>query len=199
MNDSNVQYTPFAARPTCATSSSVASEPELDPVDERESLSTPLHPSASLEAVGGKRPARRHVFTSTTDVRTPEHLQKLLTAVETGRDEIGDNVVKLKAWLLAQQHEMQGWLRKQQPLPTRRLEAVHALLCVLHSGVGDVAAAIDEVVDVEDAVLCDCVPQLCDVVLSGTGALDEQSREVVRRALLALCSRSQHAALLICW
>ena len=158
--------------------------------------STPLHPGAA----SGKRQTRRtsRLFSS-EDLRTPEPLEKLLSTIETGRDEIGGNVVRLKAWLSHQQHEVQGWLRKQQPLETRRLEAVHELLVVLHTGQGDVLAAIDQVARLDDQCLAQLVPQLCDVLLAGTGQLDEPGRELVRRALLALCRRSQHAALLVCW
>lgn len=158
--------------------------------------STPLHPGAA----SSKRQTRctSRLFSS-EDLRTPEPLEKLLSTIETGRDEIGGNVVRLKAWLSHQQHEVQGWLRKQQPIETRRLEAVHELLVVLHSGQGDVLAAIDQVARLDNQGLAQLVPQLCDVVLAGTGQLDEPGRELVRRALLALCSRSQHAALLVCW
>ena len=157
-----------------------------------------LHPGAA----SGKRQTHRtsRLFSSEDlRTRTPEPLEKLLLTIETGRDEIGGNVVRLKAWLSHQQHEVQGWLRKQQPLETRRLEAVHELLVVLHTGQGDVLAAIDQVARLDDQCLAHLVPQLCDVVLAGTGQLDEPGRELVRRALLALCSRSQHAALLVCW
>ena len=70
------------------------------------------HPGAA----SGKRQTRRtsRLFSS-EDLRTPEPLEKLLSTIETGRDEIGGNVVRLKAWLSHQQHEVQGWLRKQQP------------------------------------------------------------------------------------
>ena len=160
--------------------------------------STPLHPGAA----SGKRQTHRtsRLFSSEDlRTRTPEPLEKLLLTIETGRDEIGGNVVRLKAWLSHQQHEVQGWLRKQQPLETRRLEAVHELLVVLHTGQGDVLAAIDQVARLDDQCLAQLVPQLCDVLLAGTGQLDEAGRELVRRALLALCRRSQHAALLVCW
>ena len=137
------------------------STPSCNQIDERES--TPLHPES---AASGKRPTSRRTsrLFSSEDLRTPEHLQKLLSTIETGRDEIGGNVVRLKAWLSHQQHEVQGWLRKQQPLETRRLEAVHELLVVLHTGHGDVLAAIDEVARLDDYWLAQLVPQMCDVV-----------------------------------
>ena len=136
------------------------STPSCNQIDERES--TPLHPES---VASGKRPTSRRTsrLFSSEDLRTPEHLQKLLSTIETGRDEIGGNVVRLKAWLSHQQHEVQGWLRKQQPLETRRLEAVHELLVVLHTGHGDVLAAIEEVARLDDHWLAQLVPQMCDV------------------------------------
>ena len=72
----------------------------------------------SLSSLSGLR-QRRSLFSATTDVRTPEHVQRLISTIETLRDESGDNVHKLRVWVQQQQKELQSWLKKQQPLQVR--------------------------------------------------------------------------------
>ena len=125
------------------------------------------HETSPINAGGSKpRAQRARRFAPTSDVRTPEHLQSLLRTIETMREESGDNVQKLKAWLLAQQREMQAWLRRQQPMPARRLECVHALMVLLQSGTGDLQQTLDELVRLDERAVLPVLPQLCDALVT---------------------------------
>ena len=57
---------------------------------------------ARIPEADGSRPlpAVRRLFAPTSDVHTPEHLQRLLSTIETLREESGENVAKVNATLL---------------------------------------------------------------------------------------------------
>ena len=63
----------------------------------------------------------RPLFAHSSDVRSPEHLQRLLSTIESLREESGDATQKLTAWLYAQQREMQSWLRSRHPPQASRI------------------------------------------------------------------------------
>ena len=145
------------------------------------------------------QPRIRRLFAPTTDVRTPDQLQRLLATIEALREESGENVSKLKAWLSAQQKGVQAWLHKHQPLHTRRLECTHTVLTILQLGAGDLGRALNALQLADDNSLLLILPQLCDAIVQQTTALSPEQRAVLRAFLLRYAATSQHAALHIYW
>ena len=147
----NASYRPFARGSTVDNSDDSDASSINAPLQGR--TGRPRTRSREREQV------RRGLFTPTSDVSSPEHLQRLLSTIETLREESGDNVQKLKAWVQEQQRcasqpnrrrpplvqgspeslvtathvarcrGLQAWIHKQQPVPTRRLDCVG---CILH-------------------------------------------------------------------
>ena len=150
----------------------------------------------------GKR-AQRRLFASTNDVHSPEHLQRLLTWIETKGEESGDNVAKLRNWLVAQQRAVQTWIRTHQPLETRRLEAQHAVLLHLTGEAtdetGDLPAALTALYRLDEQAAAQLLPQLLDALVMQPAAVTDEMRRAVRSFVILLAGESQHAALLVCW
>ncbi len=154
---------------------------------------------------GRSRPRTWGRFAPTADVRNPEHLHRLLATIEGMREESGENVQKLRAWLAAQQREMSAWLRKQAPVHARRhaalarLGACHAVTQLLHAGEGDAAHVLHELLRLDEGAVIGLLPQMCDVLVLRCGALPDRERLVLRAFLIHLCTTSQHIALHVCW